>query len=153
MSLYKRGKIYWIDVYVGAGRKRKRKSTGTSDLIKARMIEQSVIAVNRNVISRDRAIAIIDNVLPEESKGLAIRDVCEFYYKNLKDEKWLISDGVLRVRLSIVSKFAAWAEHNTRVAYVEEVTAATAFEFSAVNGKPSKTKENRQHDERNRNSH
>ena len=130
MSIYKRGNVYWVDVYVGAGRRRKRQSTGTGDLLKARMIEQSMIAANRGVISRNRAIAIIDNVLPEEAKGLAIRDVLEFYRKNLKDEKWIISDGVLKVRLSIVSKFAAWAEHETRVAYVEEVTPATAFEFS-----------------------
>lgn len=134
MSIYKRGNVYWVDVYVGAGRRRKRQSTGTGDLLKARMIEQSMIAANRGVISRNRAIAIIDNVLPEEARGLAIRDVLEFYRKNLKDEKWVVSDGVLNTRLSMIGKFAAWAEHETRVAYVEEVTAATAFEFSKALG-------------------
>ena len=132
MSVYKRGNVYWVDLYVGAGRKRKRVSTHTGDLTKARMIEQSIIGVNRNILTRNRAIAIIDNVLPEEQHGLKLKDALEFYNNSLRDENWIISKGVLNHRLCTISKFVAWAEHETRILYVEEVTAATAFEFSKV---------------------
>ena len=130
MSLYKRGNVYWLDVYMGANRKHKRVSTGTGDLIKARMIEQSVIAVNRNVISRDRAISIIDNVLPEDLKGLKILDVVDFYQKNVQEEGLTFTKNVFQHRLAIASKFAMWVHDNTRLNYIEEVTAATAFAFS-----------------------
>lgn len=58
-----------MDVYVGEGRRRVRKSTGTSDKIRAKIIEQSVIAVNRNITSRQRAMLIIDNVRRNGNKA------------------------------------------------------------------------------------
>lgn len=129
MSLYRRGLVWWLDVYVGEGRKRVRKSTGTSDKIRAKIIEQSVIAVNRNITSRQRAMTIIDNVLPQRERSLALCEAPAYYQACLQDEKATIAKYGLRHRVSILSKFAMWAHDNSRINYVEEVDAALAFAF------------------------
>ena len=68
-----------MDVYVGEGRKRVRKSTGTSDKIRAKIVEQSVVAVNRNITTRQRAMNIIDNVLPQREHSLQLIAAAEYY--------------------------------------------------------------------------
>ena len=54
VSIYKRGGVWWMDLYVGSGtrRRRVRKSTGCTEEVQARIIEQSMIAVNRGLTSR-----------------------------------------------------------------------------------------------------
>lgn len=130
MSLYRRGGVWWLDVYVGEGRRRVRKSTGTSDKVRARIIEQSVIAVNRNITSRQRAMTIIDNVLPPRERCLALYEAPEYYRSCAADENATIRPEGLRHRVSILSKFAMWAHDNSRISYVDEVDATLAFAFA-----------------------
>lgn len=118
-----------MDVYSGEGQKRVRKSTGTSDKIKARIIEQTVIAANKNMTTRERAIIIIDNVLSTERKGLLLCDSIEYYRSCSSDEGLSITKCSMTTRLSVLSKLAMWAHDNTRISYVEEVDATIAFEF------------------------
>jgi hypothetical protein len=65
MSIYKRGGVWWMDVYVGSGnrRKRVRKSTGCTEEVQSKVIEQTMVAVNRRLMSRQRAQDILDDVL------------------------------------------------------------------------------------------
>ena len=129
MSLYRRGGVWWLDVYVGEGRKRVRKSTGTSDKIRAKIIEQSVIAVNRNITSRQRAMMIIDNVLPQREHSLPLVESAEYYRTCAVDEGLNMTKNSMEHRVNILSRFAMWAHDNSRISFVEEVDATLAFEF------------------------
>ena len=119
-----------MDVYSGEGRKRVRKSTGTSDKVKAKIIEQSVIAVNKNITSRQRAIIIIDNVLASDRKGLQLCESMAFYRSCAEDECLNVSKAGIDQRINLLSKLAMWAHDNTRISFVEEVDAAIAFAFT-----------------------
>ena len=123
-----------MDVYVGEGRKRVRKSTGTSDKVRARIIEQSVIAVNRNITSRQRAMTIIDNVLPQREHSLALYEAAEYYRICATEEGRTMTQNSMDHRVNILSKFAMWAHDNSRISYVEEVDATLAFEFAKALG-------------------
>ena len=127
-----------MDVYVGAGRKRVRRSTGTSDKVRAKIIEQSVIAVNRNITSRQRAVTIIDNVLPQHEQGLALYDAPAYYRECATSEGIVMTENSMAHRVSILSKFAMWVHDHSRISYVEEVDAAIAFEFVKTLGKGKK---------------
>lgn len=119
-----------MDVYSGEGRKRVRKSTGTSDKVKAKIIEQSVIAVNKNITSRQRAMIIIDNVLTSDRKGLLLCESMAFYRSCAEDEGLNVSKAGIDQRINLLSKLAMWAHDNTRISFVEEVDAAIAFAFA-----------------------
>ena len=134
MSLYRRGGVWWLDVYIGEGRKRVRKSTGTGDKVRARIIEQSVIAVNRNITSRQRALTIIDNVLPQREHSLALYEAAEYYRACATDEGRSMTKNSMDHRVNILSKFAMWAHDNSRVSFVEEVDATLAFDFAKALG-------------------
>lgn len=139
--MYRRGGVWWLDVYVGEGRRRVRKSTGTSDKIRARIIEQSVIAVNRNITSRQRALTIIDNVLPQREHSLSLLTAAEYYRTCANDEGLTMTKNSMDHRVNILSKFAMWAHDNSRISFVEEVDATLAFEFTkAFGGITAKTK-------------
>ena len=140
MSLYRRGGVWWLDVYIGEGRKRVRKSTGTPDKIRAKIIEQSVIAVNRNMTSRQRAMIIIDNVLPQRERSLTLVEASEYYRKCAEDEGLAMTQNSMDHRVNILSKFAMWAHDNTRVSCVEEVDATIAFGFAKALGSGIKVK-------------
>lgn len=127
--------MWWIDVYVGAGRKRVRKSTGTSNKIRAKIIEQSVIAVNRNITSRQRAVAIIDNVLPQREHSLSLCDSPEYYRECSYNEGIVMTRNSMDRRISILSKLAMWAHRHSRITHIEEVDASIAFEFVKTLGK------------------
>ena len=127
-----------MDVYIGAGRKRVRRSTGTSDKIRAKIIEQSVIAVNRNITSRQRAVTIIDNVLPQREQELPLCEAPAYYRECAANEGIIMTENSMAHRLNILSKFAMWAHDNSRISYVEEVDAAIAFEFVKALGKQKK---------------
>ena len=129
MSLYRRGGIWWLDVYVGEGRKRVRKSTGTSDKIRAKIVEQSVVAVNRNITTRQRAMNIIDNVLPQREHSLQLIAAAEYYKACADDEGIVMTENSMDHRVNILSKFAMWAHDNSRISFVEEVDVTLAFEF------------------------
>ena len=134
MSLYRRGGVWWLDVYVGEGRRRVRKSTGTSDKVRAKIIEQSVVAVNRNITSRQRAVTIIDNVLPERERSLPLYAAGEFYRACAADEGIEMTRCSLDHRISVISKFAQWAHDNSRITFVDEVDATLAFQFAKALG-------------------
>ena len=119
-----------MNVYTGAGRKRVRKSTGTGDKVKARIIEQSVVAANKHITSKQRALAIIDNVMPAREKSLALYEAPEFYRRWARDEGRTMAETSLRHRVSLLVKFAVWAHDNTQIDYVEEVDATIAFAFA-----------------------
>ena len=70
-----------MDVYQGSGHKRIRKSTGTRDQTQARMIEQAAIAVNRGISTRQRAMSIIDAILPIDDQSLKVDDAREYYMR------------------------------------------------------------------------
>lgn len=134
MSLYRRGGVWWLDVYIGEGRKRVRKSTGTSDKVRAKIIEQSVIAVNKNITSRQRAMTIIDNVLPEREKSLSLAEAPAYYQTCAENEHTSMTAAGMRRRVCVLAKLAMWAHDNTRINYVEEVDATIAFEFAKALG-------------------
>lgn len=138
--MYRRGGVWWLDVYVGEGRRRVRKSTGTSDKVRAKIIEQSVVAVNRNITSRQRAMTIIDNVLPQHERSLALYEAPEYYRSCAIDEKATISPEGLQHRVCVLAKFAMWAHDNSRISYVEEVDATLAFAFAKALGNKIKSK-------------
>ena len=142
MSLYRRGGVWWLDVYVGKGRRRIRRSTGTSDKIRARIIEQSVVAVNRNIISRQRAAMIIDGLLPPQEQGLRLSEASAYYEVCAAGDGLEMTRSSMKHRLRMLSKFALWARDCSRAALVEEVDAPLAFEFvkSLGSGLTSKTK-------------
>lgn len=127
--MYRRGGVWWLDVYVGEGRRRVRKSTGTTDEIRARIIEQSVKAVNRNVISRRRAATIIDGLLPGGEQGLRLSEASAYYEACVGNEGLAMTRNSMRHRLCLLSKLAAWAHDNTCISLVEEVDAPAAFAF------------------------
>lgn len=129
MSLYRRGGVWWLDVYVGEGRRRVRKSTGTSNKVRARIIEQSVVAVNRNITSHQRTMAIIDNVLPQRERGLPLCEAAEYYRACASDDGLAMTRNSMAHRVNMLSKFAMWAHDNSRISFVEEVDATLAFEF------------------------
>lgn len=118
-----------MDVYSGEGRKRVRKSTGTSDKVKARIIEQTVIASNKNITSRQQAIIIIDNVIASEKKGLPLCESMAYYRSCAEDEGLTVSKAGIDQRINLLSKLAMWAHDNTRISFVEEVDATIAFAY------------------------
>lgn len=140
MSLYKRGGVWWLDVYVGAERRRIWKSTGTDSKIRAKIVEQSVVAVNRGLATRQQAMGIIDNALPPPEKMLPILEAPEFYRAWAVDEGLAMSAAALAHRVSTIAKFAMWARDNSRVSYIAQVTAPLAFAFAKTLGEGVKSK-------------
>lgn len=142
MAIYKRGGVWWMDLYVGAGKRRLRKSTGCRDEVQTRIAEQSAVAVNRGITSRQRAMAIIDNLIPAGEEGLKLSDAAEFYRASAKDEGKVMTDNSMAHRVNILAKFAKWCETHSRVKFVEEVDAPVAFAFakSLADGLTAKTR-------------
>lgn len=132
MAIYKRGGVWWVDVYVGHPPKRIRKSTKTTEETKARIIEQTMIGVNHGVTPRQQAVAILDALLPQEKAGVKIDDLVAFYKQCLDDEKSAIVPRTVKQRLNCVRSFVAWAKANTRVRTVDEVGADESFAFAKV---------------------
>ena len=126
-----------MDVYVGNGnrRKRVRKSTGCTEEVQARMIEQTMVAVNKGLTSRQRAQNILDNVLPKEERGVAVGDCRAFYDDCMKREGLTLSKLEIQHRLNVISRLAEWLEANTRVKWVYEVTPEVAWAYSCYVGK------------------
>lgn len=133
MALYRRGGVWWVDCYVGSGanRRRVRKSTGTDNRIVASVIEQAVAAANGGITTRERAISIIDAVLPKDEKGLPLDEISSYYSACMQDEGRDLSDRVLRQRLRNCDNFAAWALKNTSAKRADEVSTKIAFAWIA----------------------
>lgn len=136
MSIYRRGGVWWMDVYVGSGnrRKRVRKSTGCTDEVQARMVEQTMVAVNRGLTSRQRAQKILDNILPKEERGVAISDCRSFYDDCMKRENAQLSTLELQKRLNCISRMAEWMLANTRANFVSDITPEVAWSYSCAIG-------------------
>ena len=145
MAIYKRGGVWWVDVYVGSGtrRRRVRKSTGCTEEVQAKMVEQTMIAVNRGITNRQRAQSILDNILPEEERGVAIGDCRAFYEECVNREGIVLSKIEFQHRLNAISRFSEWAVDNTRVKWAHEVNAETAWAYSCHIGKRNVTAKTR----------
>ena len=135
MAIYKRNGIWWLDVYVGADRRRIRKSTGVRDEVQARIIEQAAVAVNRGITTRKRAMAIIDNLLPAGERGVPLLGIPAFYKSCIESEGLQLSHHTLCQRLRVLTVFCEWAKNTTRVSNSEEVDATVAFAYSLELGK------------------
>ena len=136
MSIYKRGGVWWMDVYVGSGnrRKRVRKSTGCTEEVQARMIEQTMVAVNKGLTSRQRAQNILDNVLPKEERGVAVGDCRAFYDDCMRRENAALSAHELQKRLNCISRMSEWMIANTRAIFVSDITPEVAWAYSCAIG-------------------
>lgn len=132
MALYRRGNVWWMDVYQGAARKRIRKSTGVTDKTQARLIEQAAIAVNRGISTRERAMQVIDAVLPIEEHALKLADARAFYEDCIDSEGIRLGKTTREHRLNIIGIFAEWARDNTRCETVEQVDSHIVFAFTKM---------------------
>lgn len=134
MAIYKRGNVWWMDVYVGSERRRVRKSTGCTDKVQARLVEQAAIAVNRGITNRQRAMAIVDAVLPLEQRAIDISEMHSWYRATAQAEGAIASKNEWQRRLSVLSTLEKWLKVNTRVKWVSDVDAETAWQFSKYLG-------------------
>jgi integrase len=134
-----------MDVYVGNGdrRKRVRKSTGCTEEVQARMIEQTMVAVNRGLTTRQRAQNILDNVLPTEERGVAMGDCSAFYDDCIKREDAPITVKELYARRNAIARMTEWMLANTRVKWVNEVTSDVAWMYSCAIGERGVTAKTR----------
>ena len=131
MAIYKRGAIWWMDVYVGQDRRRIRKSTGCKDITQARLIEQAAVAVNKGITTRQRAMAIVDAVLPLEGRGLGIMEMQE-WYRNAASSEGInthMSPKEWRNRLNTIGRLAIWLNSHTRIKWVQDIDGETAWSF------------------------
>jgi len=145
MSIYKRGNVWWMDVYVGAENRRVRKSTGTSDKVKARLIEQSAMSLNRGITDRQRAMMIIDAVMPEHHSGLEVKDLPEFYHKAFEEGGSELLPRELTGRVHLLSVLAQWCHDHTHVRFVSEIDGEVAWQFASFvsKGNSAKTRNNK----------
>ena len=132
MAIYKRGGVWWVDVYVGHPPKRIRKSTKTTVESQARIIEQTMVGVNHGVTPRQQAVAILDALLPQAKAGVKIADLAAFYKSCVEEEGQRLGERTLQQRLANLLKFVAWAEQNARAVTVDEIGADEAFAYSKV---------------------
>lgn len=136
MAIFKRGNVWWMDVYVGNGerRRRVRKSTGCKEEVQARMVEQSMVAVNRGLTSRQRALKILDGILPEEERGVAVGDCRAFYERCMESDGVTLSKLEIQKRLNAISRMSEWVLANSRARWVSEVNPQVAWAYSCAIG-------------------
>lgn len=134
MAIYKRGGVWWVDVYCGVPPKRVRKSTKTGDEQKARIVEQTLIGVNKGTTPRQQAIGIIDMILPREKSGVALKNAVEWYEQCLRDEKTDIGTRTVRQRMAILRAFVEWAMTNTKAITADDISTEETFAYSQALG-------------------
>lgn len=132
MPIRKRRNGWYIDIYVDG--RRVRKSAGTTDEHAARILEQTMLGLHRGTTPRQKALEIVNLVVPEEHRGVLVADLVEWYSQCLKDERSDIGSRTIRQRLANVRMFADWTAANTDVRYCEEVAAEQAFAYSRMLG-------------------
>ena len=142
-----KSKYLWIDIWVGEGKNRRRirKSSGTEDWNTAKILEQTYLSVHKKKTTRDRALEILNAVVPAEYSGLDIANAAAFYEICAKEDKLRISAKGLRDRLLDLRAFAVWAKDSSGVRFVSEVDAVVARAFRlqvATRGVSSKTVNN-----------
>jgi len=146
MALFKRkgSRLWWISVYRGPDKPRLRKSTGTDDENAARIIEQNAMMLNRNVTSKQRAMAIIEAVVPETEQSLEIKGVRAFYEGIVKADGITISRLEWQKRLNALSRMSLWVFQHSNVRWTNEVTSEIAWNYSQAlgKGKTVKTRNN-----------
>lgn len=128
MSIYKRGDVWWIDVRVGATRRRVRRSSGCTDETQARIVEQSMVAMNRGLTTRSRTRAIIDALAPDES--VSLDKIATWYANLLVTEKTSLSRLETQKRMSAISKAVAWLATNSRAAAADDVSPDLAWRYA-----------------------
>ena len=129
MAIYKRGQIWWMDVYVGNGKRRVRRSTGCKDEVQARLVEQSAVAVNKGLTSRRRVQGVLEALFPVEERSLAVGEIAAYYRQVMGEDGRVLSARAMAHRVSVLAAFAAWCQRSTRVVTVDEVDAEVAFAF------------------------
>lgn len=135
MSIYKRGGVWWADVFLGAGKRRIRKSLKTEDENLARIMEQAIVAAAKGDARRDMLLQIVDAVLPKSMQGIAVADVATWYRECVADEGRILSPKVLDQRARVVNHFAVWLEGASRVRLAQEVDTPMAFAYSTELGR------------------
>ncbi|MCQ2299978.1 MAG: site-specific integrase [Bacteroidales bacterium] len=135
MAIYKRGGVWWVDVYSGVPPKRIRRSTKTDDETKARIIEQTMIGVNRGTTQRQQAVSILDALLPQQRAGVQLSDLVQYYQQCLTDEREDMTRRTIKQRVNNLRAFVEWAGRNCRCRTVEEIGAEEAFGYSQELGK------------------
>lgn len=134
MAIYKRGNVWWMDVYVGEDRRRVRKSTGCTDITQARLVEQTAVAVNKGITTRQRAMAIVDAILPAERRGLLIDDMVEWYRNTAESERSVPSKLEWQKRLNALRRVVVWLKDNSRVKWAQDVDVETAWNYAKAFG-------------------
>lgn len=134
MAIYKRGGIWWVDVYCGNPPKRVRRSAKTSDEHKARIVEQTLLGVNKGKTARQQAIGIIDMILPSGKAGVRLEDAAEWYRQCLIEERAETDNRTIRQRINIIRAFAQWALESTQALTADDVGPEEAFAYSQVLG-------------------
>lgn len=134
MAIYKRGEVWWMDVYAGNPKRRIRRSTGCTEETAARIVEQTAIGVNRKVTPRKRAHAIIDAVLSDDACYLGIEHMAAFYSRRLTEERSNLSEPEKRKRVSLLMTLAKWLRENTAVKSVDGIDPNVAWQFSVALG-------------------
>ena len=135
MAIYKRGGVWWMDVYAGAPRKRIRRSTGCTDETDARIVEQTMLGLNRGVTPKARAMAIIDAVLPEKARGLPVGEMSSFYARRLEEERCVIAEKERKGRVKLLGVLAEWLRENSTVRTVDGITPEVAWQFTVALGR------------------
>lgn len=128
MSIYKRGDVWWIDVRVGGSRRRVRRSSGCTDETQARIIEQSMVAMNRGLTTRARARAIVDALTDADS--VALDKIAPWYAEVLAVEKVSLSRLETQKRMSAICKAVAWLSANSRAACADDVSPDLAWRYA-----------------------
>lgn len=145
MSIYKRGNVWWMDVYVGSENRRVRKSTGTSDKVQARIVEQAAMALNKGITQRQRAMQIIDAIMPETMGGLPVKDMVAFYKAAHEQTGESLLHREMNARLNLLGQLAQWCHDHTHIKFVSEIDSSAAWQFAsyASQGNTAKTRNNK----------
>ncbi|MEI7898832.1 MAG: tyrosine-type recombinase/integrase [bacterium] len=147
MSLYKQpsSDLWWFQIWF-PGRKRVRKSTGTSNRAKAAAIEHTFSMAYGKQTTPARLHAMIDAVCGTDRGGLPVVSIWETYTKWLAAAGKIVADITLRKRKNAVDRFVAWTkEHWPAATTAESVDRKVASAFASAladSGTKGKTRKN-----------
>lgn len=134
MAIYKRGNIWWVNIYNGLGKRKIRKSTGCTDYNEAKIIEQTLIAVNKGITSKEKALSILQMLLPVDDQRLEITNALGWYLNTDAREGRAITDKERKSKTAMLSAMLQWLIDNARVVYIDEVSDEMAWRYSTALG-------------------
>lgn len=147
MALYKRTRsnFWWFQIWL-PGRKRVRKSTGTTDKAKAAAIEHTFSMAFGKQTTPARLHAMIDAVCGEERPGLPIGAIWDTYTRWMKSSGKTTAEVTLRKRRNAVERFLKWTQESWPAAKnAEDVDRKVASAYAsalAEEGGKGKTRQN-----------